>query len=279
MPTYFESIPDKPFVWTEKAVGYFGKKAALSVWSSFKRQLSTASEPLLRKNMGERYLSGDAIGGGAAIWILSTLVALAFKDTRSAGAVLDGLTSFHHLAFFSNNIVATILVGGALIFFHARFGLENTKIMSKYRAEGLPYHTQSRGVSRWEGGQALVPYGIVIVLLLFDLPAGVLFIISCGMSFKLASEQQAAIYSRYLDALDAKIEQEYLEQAILGKCPAEITQLCKPLPAALDEDLRKNIAAAAVGKPVQLVGQMATRTGAGVSNEAGTQPDQMPKPK
>jgi len=68
-----------------------------------------------------------------------------------------------------------------------------------------------------------VPYGIVIVLLLFDLPAGVLFIISCGMSFKLAGEQQAAIYARYLDALDAKIEQEYLEQAILGKCPAEIT--------------------------------------------------------
>jgi hypothetical protein len=56
-----------------------------------------------------------------------------------------------------------------------------------------------------------------------------------------------------LDALDTKIEQEYLENAILGKCPTEITQLHKPLPGSLNADLRKNIAAAAVGKPVSIM--------------------------
>ena len=84
------------------------------------------------------------------------------------------------------------------------------------------------------------------------------------MSAKIASEQQAAIYSRYLDALDARIEQEYLENAILGKCPTEITQLHKPLSTAMNEDLRRNIAAAAVGKPVVLIEKAAKRTGEGV---------------
>jgi hypothetical protein len=76
---------------------------------------------------------------------------------------------------------------------------------------------------------------------------------SCGMSAKLAAEQQAAIYARYLDALDAKIEQEYLEDAILGQCPTEITQLAKPLPPDMNPELRTNIAAAAVGKPAKIV--------------------------
>jgi hypothetical protein len=105
------------------------------------------------------------------------------------------------------------------------------------------------------------------VLFLFDLPAGILFVASISMSAKLAGEQQAAIYARYLDALDAKIEQEYLEKAILGKCPAEITQLHKPLPAAMNADLRENIAAAAVGKPVKIVAHPQGRTGEGAQTE------------
>jgi hypothetical protein len=99
----------------------------------------------------------------------------------------------------------------------------------------------------------MMPLLIIAALFLFDLPAGILFVISMGMSAKIASEQQAAIYARYLDALDTKIEQEYLENAILGKCPTEITQLHKPLPGSLNADLRKNIAAAAVGKPVSIM--------------------------
>ena len=96
-------------------------------------------------------------------------------------------------------------------------------------------------------------FGIAAALFLFNLPAGILFLVSCGMSAKIAGEQQAAIYARYLDALDAKIEQEYLEAAILGQCPAEITQLTKPLPPDMNAELRTNIAAAAVGKPAKIV--------------------------
>jgi len=249
-----EELAEKGLTMTNNAVAAFGKKALATFWGKFKRQLSTASEPLLRKNMGERYLSGEALGGGMMIWVVSTLAALYWPDLRSGGAMLiNHLTSFHRLGQWMNNISPTIIVGGALVFFHFRFAMESMVIMEKYREEGTPYHTQSRGIPRWEGSLALMPLGIGAALFLFDLPAGILYVISIGMSAKIAGEQQAAIYARYQDALDARIEQEYLEDAILGQCPTEITQLHKPLPQAMSADLRKNIAAAAVGKPVTLV--------------------------
>lgn len=103
----------------------------------------------------------------------------------------------------------------------------------------------------------------MIVLLVCNIVSAVLLIVSFAMSAKLAAEQDAAVYGRYLDALDAQIEKEYLEKAILGKCPVEITQLNKPLPAAMKAELRGNIAAAAVGKPVKIVTATPGRTGTG----------------
>ena len=148
--------------------------------------------------------------------------------------------------------------------------------MLKFREEGVHYHTQSRGVDRWK--DKTVPLAILMLLALFNLPAAVLFVASRSMSAKIASEQQAAIYSRYLDALDARIEQEYLEKAILGKCPTEITQLHRPLAANMNEDLRKNIAAAAVGKQVTLIQKTSKRTGEGASDGRDSKPPSGPAP-
>ena len=65
----------------------------------------------------------------------------------------------------------------------------------------------------------------------------------------------ADLLDAYIRVTDQKsgIAHEYLESAILGKCPTEITQLTKPLPAHMNADLRSNIAAAAVGKSVKIV--------------------------
>jgi len=83
----------------------------------------------------------------------------------------------------------------------------------------------------------------------------VAFIASMYVRSSLADQQQAALHDRYLDALDARIEGEFLQNALLGKCPPEITYLYKPLPATLKPELREDIAAAAVGKPVKIVAQ------------------------
>jgi len=70
------------------------------------------------------------------------------------------------------------------------------------------------------------------------------------MNAKLKSEQNAAIMSRYLDKMDADIENLYLEDAALGKCPTEITYLNHPLDPNMNPEVRKSVAASLVGKPV-----------------------------
>jgi hypothetical protein len=242
--------PEEAF---NNALGAVAKKAAASLWAKFKRNLSTASEPVLRKNMGERYLSGEAHGGGASLWFLATAIALAVPEVRSGAAMLCEMINLPGVGHFFGFWLFTLLVGGAFQYLHFIFGRESRALMEVYRATGIAYHTQSRGIPRWGADQRFVTIGIAAALLLFDFPAGILFIASCAFSAKLSGEQQAAIRSRYLDALDQKIESEYLEDAILGKCPTEITQLHQPLSSTLNEDLRKNIAAAAVGKPVKIV--------------------------
>jgi len=146
-----------------------------------------------------------------------------------------------------------LATGVLLVLFYLKFGRESLALMQKYRENGTAYHSMSRGTLRWGKDSKSVLIGMVTLLLLFNLPAAVMFIASFIMSAKITAEQEAAIYSRYLDALDEKIEQEYLENAILGKCPPEITYLTKPLPADMNPELRGNIAAAAVGKPVKII--------------------------
>jgi flagellar basal body-associated protein FliL len=253
MADYMQELGDKSLKWTESAITAVTKKSAASFWAKFKRHLSTASEPLLRRDMGERYLSAEAHGGGASLWFIATAVALAVPELRSGAAILFGMANWYRAEHLFSHWLPTLVVGGAFSYFHIKFGLQSRALMEQYRAAGTPYHTQSRGIPRWGDNQRFAIIGIAAALLLFDFPAGILFIASIGMSAKLGREQQAAIRSRYLDALDQRIESEYLEDAILGKCPAEITQLHQPLPAHMNADLRNNIAAAAVGKPVTIM--------------------------
>lgn len=243
----------KPEAMLNNALAELNKKALASFLSKLKLFLATGTEPLLRKNMGERYFSAEHLGGGVVAWSLITGIALMFPDVRSLAAIIFSGMHWYGLANICQHWFLTAATGGALVFFFFKFGQESLGQMQKYRADGIAHHTQSRGTPRWEGELALVPLGIFIGLLLFDMPAAIFFVISCATTAKIASEQHAAIYGRYLDALDQKIEQEYLENAILGKCPTEITQLHKPLSSSMNDGLRNNIAAAAVGKSVKVV--------------------------
>jgi len=237
----------------ENKIHEFNKKAAGAAWGTFKRLLGTASEPFFRKGMGERYYTAESHVGGLMIWIGATVFACVFPTFSIAYGISADVLKIYSLARFFSSPMVPLVVGGALAFYHLKFGTESVFLMQKYRAEGTAYHTMSRGVARWGDANSIVAAVMTVGLLMFDLPAGVLFIAACSMSSKIAAEQQAAIYSRYLDALDQRVEQEYMEKAILGQCPTEITYLHKPLDANMNEDLKKNIAAAAVGKPVKIL--------------------------
>jgi hypothetical protein len=71
------------------------------------------------------------------------------------------------------------------------------------RGNRLPHHEP--GTFALGGKHSRVSIGITATHILFNLPAGVFLLASCAMSPKLDGEQQAAIYARYLDALDTKI--------------------------------------------------------------------------
>jgi hypothetical protein len=241
----------------EKAVWNFnktaGKRMASEIGSAAYRMLSKGTEVFFRRDMGERHFSPESIANGFMLWGI-TAVASCFTGTMIS-PILRGL-SLDRLAGFFYGAVWPSIMGCIVIFFYWRFAIENTQRMGEFRSEGKTYHSKSRGVPRWEPSQDLaIRVGAILVLLAFAPIMGLAFIASIYVSANLAAQQQAALYDRYLDMLDAQIEGELLQDALLGKCPPEITYLYKPLPDSLKPELRENIAAAAVGKPVKIVAQ------------------------
>ena len=222
----------------EKAVNDFNRKAISTMWNDFKKALAKASEPFHRKEMGERYFTMENCFQGAGVWVIATFV-------TCLPSILFGGSE--------NVLMLHMTVGGAMTCAAFALGVTDMATMQRYRAEGKTYHSRSRGVRRWGNYNPVVLIFLTLFLLVTDTGAGIAFFVAYSMSAKVAGEQQAAIYSRYLDALDQKIENEYLENAILGECPVEITFLHKPLPKGIEPELRKNIAAAAVGKAVKIV--------------------------
>ena len=240
----------------EKQIRALNLKAAGAAWGWFKRSLGTASEPFFRKEMGERYFGNENLGSGIALWILASLavkVTAFLGPFASAGDFICRAAQLPRLELFFRIYPVVFLPGALLCLFYIIWGGESINSMEKYRTKGVAYHTMSRGTPRWGKKQSIVAAGIVGFLLLFNLPLGICFLAAIMMNQKLVEEQRAAIRSRYLDALDQEIEKQYMEKALLGEVPTEITYLAEPLPLRMDATLKSNIAAAAVGKPVKLM--------------------------
>jgi hypothetical protein len=238
----------------ESSIRSFNKKAAGALAPAFLRALTNATEIFVRKDLGERFFAG-AMSGGIMIWGVALLVTY-FAD-NAAGELLHEL-GFHLLGrILGHHIIGVILNLGLMASF-MYFANENAQRLQQFRNEGKTYHSMSRGVPRW-GDDPMrnlgIQVGIIAVLLLFAPLTAILFGISRYLSAQEAAKQQAAMYDRYLDAMDAKIEGEHLQDALMGKCAPEVTYLYKPLPANMNPELRENVAAAATGKPVKIVVQ------------------------
>jgi hypothetical protein len=238
----------------ESSIRSFNKKAAGAMVPVFVRSLTNATEIFFRKDLGERFFTG-AMSGGILIWGVAMFLTF-FTDTL-IGDLLRGVGCYFLAKTLGNHIMG-ILLNAALLVAFMYFANENARRLQQFRAEGKTYHSMSRGIPRW-GDNAMthigIQFAIGVTLLLFAPLSGILFGFSRYLSAQEAAKQQAAMYDRYLDAQDAKIEGEYLQDALLGKCAPEVTYLYKPLPTGMNGDLRENVAAAAVGKPVKILGQ------------------------
>ena len=170
--------------------------------------------------------------------------------------------------FFAKMMMFSLLTGAGMVIATLVFGSESIQHAQQCRNAGKPFHSRSRGVERWGSMTPLVILGISVILLVNPVTL-VAWIAALAFASKLAGEQQAAIFSRYLDAVDQKIENEHLEAAILGEFPIEQTFLHKALSSNIPAELRKDMAAAAVGKPVKFMArapQAKTQPGPSTAN-------------
>lgn len=232
-----------------------GKKVAADITSRTYNALSKATEPIFRRNMGERYFTSAALSSSEALWFAAGLASCA---TGSLPGWVCRLMGMDQLVVLLCHFGIPALTGIAFLYYYSRFGKESLQSMAEYRSEGKTYHSKSRGVPRWEESKdRSIRIRVSLALLLLAPVMGVAFIISLGISASLEQKQQTALHDRYLDMLDQQIEGELLQDALLGKCPPEVTFLYKPLSEKLSPELRENIAAAAVGKPVKIMARKA----------------------
>jgi len=265
----FNNVPEIPGGQAfYNAVTSFNKKAATAGFAWFKRMLGTMTEPFFRKGMGRRYYDYESFIPGIALWIGCGLLGRNFApDASGLAAWFCEAKWLHPLAFIFQSKLLPLLTGLVLAGIQAVFGLQNIKEMARLHREGIPSHSRSRGTPRWPN-EVEVFFKIEAVLLLLNWPLAVFFAIAYGMNAKLKAAQDAAITERYLDAMDADLENKYLEDSALGNCPSANTFLYHQIDPKIKPEVRQNIAAALVGKPVSGIAKAPQRNTAASQSQS-----------
>ncbi|MGP8233957.1 MAG: hypothetical protein ACLQVW_00885 [Limisphaerales bacterium] len=220
---------------------------ASEVGSTIKRMLAGGTEPFFRADLGERYLAHNIVSAGWALWAVTTVI------TCFTGSLIGLLLPYQFRALTT---FCGVLLSAAVLGLFVKYCADNVKQLAQFRAQRKPYHSKSRGKARWNPlDEFKIRIGASVVLILFAPVTGIAFVISMFVTAGLVADQQAAIHSAYLDALDAQIEGQFMQDALLGKVPAEMTYLYQPLSEKMDSGLREDIAAAYVGKAVKMVAE------------------------
>ena len=220
----------------ENATDNFIRRGIGAVTPKILKVMATATEPFFRVNMGQRYMDVGTIMGGALMWLL-TAVACAGMGAAYANKTVSGA------------------IGIIITVFFIVLAWQDRQNATQRHLDGKPRHSFSRGEPRNKERQqeVFIEVSVACALGLFATPAASIFFLSRLMSHIAVLKQQEAFFSRYLDAIDAKIEAEQLETALMGDSPAADTYLYRPLPKSLPPEMRKNIAAAAAGNTVRVL--------------------------
>jgi len=239
-----------------KIINDLNKKAALAGMNMLKRALSTASEPLLRRGLGERYFNPGARDGATMIWVLAT-IASGYVAASGAGTIAGWLFWHAHLSAVSRFFdlwYFPALSGFAFIFYYYRLCKDNADYLRQFRDKGIPYHSMSRGEARWNAETIKPLLAILAGLLLFNIFVFIALVIAKAMAMKIANEQQEVIRSRYLDSIDEKLENECMKEALLGRAKAAHSYLARPLSEKeYTPEVREQVADAWVGRNVAVV--------------------------
>lgn len=217
------------------------------------KPLATATDPLFRSNLGERYFTVTSFFLGQILWWIAAILG------KLSGYLVPDLlfgVGAHRLADWvaKHNYPASI--GFVLwIYFCIRGGMVLGAALRRQR-DGIPWHSMSRGTLLFGNIQTEYFFFISVgMLLLFFAPMlGLFFVVSRLLSYYLAAKEQHALYARYLDAMDAKLQAEFLEKSLRDGEPPQTTDgIYTPLPKRFQGQHRSNVAKTIVsGMPARV---------------------------
>jgi hypothetical protein len=218
--------------------------------------LAVFSDPLFRKDLGERYLNPIALLGVLGLFLISGVLTWYLGTALTAFALLYfGFLDSAGTALGNNHILCAItFFGYGISLFGAIYCDRRAAIMR--HIERQPTHSYSLGEPRLKRPEEIrIEIGLFVYFLITAAPLAAVFLASLVASFMQEKNQEAVIYNRYLDVVDATIENDQLETAMIGISPVKNTHLYKQLPTDLPDHLRKSIAAANAKNTVRGVTQ------------------------
>lgn len=191
---------------------------------------ATATDPFFRKNMGERYFTGFRCFIGALGWLAIDSIAIAYPISHQSK--LSIFTMASGLSIFLAYVVLSFL---------------NFKSIRRRKRTGELWHSRSRGESLFgsENPKRDLVVEVVgtIALCFVSIFHGLFFLLSRVMAHLAEAAAQAALYNRYLDIIDGKIESQFMETALReGYPPSKTGGFYRPLPRVFTGQHRANVA-------------------------------------
>jgi hypothetical protein len=223
------------------------------------RPMAIATDPFFRKNLGCRYFTPMTAFMAGGLWFVASRLDQLF-DRLPSIAYESGNP---HLAQWLVAHNCSSWAGTVMLALYSFLAMLNLGAAVTRERKGISWHSMSRGESILGGEHPILSF--ILGFLLFSVLSavspfvGLFFGVSRVMSYQLARKQQQSIYARYLDAMDAKIEQEHLECALRdAPSPKKTTGLYCPLPERIKGEHRANVArivASSLMRPAPAVDQ------------------------
>lgn len=215
------------------------------------KPLAMCTEPFFRKNFGQRYFTENTLCLSGFIWAFALFFERNFGGGEDSPAqrflhrdnlnLLAGWSSPQH-------------VGLAVLIAYCVLAFKQIAISKRRQKAGEIWYSLGRGESlfgREDRFRDVLFAAFAVVVLWFLFPVlSVIFAASQATSYYLEAHQQASLYNRYLDAMDAKIEAEFLQRALdKGEPPVSTEGLYCPLPKSFQGQYRSRVARVVAGGP------------------------------
>jgi len=246
------------------------KTAAKKTGQTLKEMLASATEPLFRLGLGERHFTVKEAYLGGFLWFVCAIIPIV-------------VYRFVHHFPVAYLILAT-LVPLLVLAKYCRNVRENSVYIADIRARKLQYHTKSRGQRRFASQREEKNVRRIAALVLFVCSpvTGIAFTISNWMTTAMANQQLQDIENVYLDHKYGEIEANFLQSALSGKTPPEVTWLYDSLPTEkYNQTEREDIANVYSNtRPRSMVTKRRSREGQNAaSSEPGKQSSPPPQSK